>query len=117
MPRWKDSENSTMRRMEASSVVTYRRNATRSDAVSFITGLSLIRNSAPTMTTAIYMMPSKKRVTEWKPAMLAYMRCLILRNLWLPLANFFSSTFSLANDFTTRMPPSVSSTCAFNSPS
>ena len=57
MPRWKDSENSTMRRMDASSVVTYRRNATRSEAVSFITGLSLIRNSAPTMTTASSLRP------------------------------------------------------------
>ena len=38
------------------------------------------------------------------------------RNLPLPSSNFSASISSFANDFTTRIPRSVSSTCAFISP-
>ena len=112
MPRWNCSVNSTMRRMELSSTFAYSRYAMKSAALS----RPALMNSAPPTTITMYISPSKMRFDVPNCAITRYDCALRSRNFALPSANFFSSISSFANDFTTRMPSSESSTCALISP-
>ena len=56
----------------------------------------------------VYSTPVNAEFTAWNAPMNLYELSLVATNRSFVRANFFTSTPSLPNDFTTRMPPSES---------
>ena len=67
MPFWNCSVNSTIRRMDASNVETNNKKAIRPRIVARVIAPSR-KNSAPAMTTTMYISPSTMRRDMEKPA-------------------------------------------------